>query len=99
MSDPAGSGRRSSGGASNFFPNLLSEILSDMTDRADPSYRAGNPDSEPYSDISDSDSDTLSSGWSAPVSDNREDDFDMYVDSNVGDGYYVALFLQQILAR
>lgn len=90
MSDPAGSGRRSSGRASNFFPHLLSEILSDM------SARSSNMDSDPFDEY-DSDSDTLS--WSAPVSDNREDDFDLYTDSNVGESYYVALFLQQILSR
>lgn len=95
MTDPAGSGRRSSGRASNFF--LLSEILSDMSSRRSSSSSSNGPD--PYDvDFMDYDSDTLS--WSAPVSDNRDDDFDLFVDSNnVGEGYYVALFLQQILSR
>lgn len=101
MSDPAGSGRRSSGRASNFFPHLLSEILSNMSGRSESSDIGSDPydiGSDSYDIGSDPyDSDTLS--WSAPVSDNREDDFDLFVDGNVSEGYYVALFLQQILSR
>lgn len=87
MSDPAGSGRRSSGGASNFYPNLLSEILSDMSDQSDTYFSSillGDPN------------DSEGSGWSTPVSD-EDDYFDpTYVDGATGEGNYVALFLQQI---
>lgn len=91
MSDPAGSGRRSSDGASsNLFPNLLSELLSDMSDSSDMDSIM----SDPFHDYEESDS---SSDTTPP--ENQADDFDLFVDSNVGEGYYVALFLQRIIAR
>lgn len=92
MSDPSGSGRRSSGG--NVFPNLM-DVLSDMSDRSDDYEQI---ESDPFP--TDFEYDSSSSDVSVPNAENREDDFDLFIDNNVGEGgYYVALFLQRIIAR